>query len=68
MVAMDKNGNFGSASNIEGFSFVVANENLEPTVYLVKHDENGKSYHEKASQEWIDNYLSSRMAPISEDE
>ena len=68
VVAMDKNGNFGSASNIEGFSFVVANENLEPTVYLVKHDENGKSYHEKASQEWIDNYLSSRMAPISEDE
>ncbi len=61
IVALDSKGNWGCATNIEGFSFVVATEKIESTVYLVK---DGKF--EKASQEWLDEYMASRMAPLKE--
>ncbi len=61
IVALDCKGNFGCATNIEGFSFVVATDKIEPTVYLVK---NGKFV--QASQEWLDEYMASRMAPLKE--
>lgn len=61
IVALDCKGNFGCATNIEGFSFVVATEKIEPTVYLVK---DGKFV--QASQEWMDEYMASRMAPLKE--
>lgn len=61
IVAMDCKGNWGCATNIKGFSFVVATEELKPTVYLVK---DGKL--EVASKAWLDDYMSSRMAPLEE--
>lgn len=35
VIAMDKKGNFGAATNIKDFAFVVATENLEPIVYRI---------------------------------
>lgn len=64
LIAMNNKGEWGCATNIKGFSFAVATENLEPTVYLVKFDENGKQYFEVASQEWMDNYMATRTAPL----
>lgn len=65
VVAMNYQGEWGVATNIEGFSFAVVKENEEPTVYLTKNM-NGKCVHEVASQEWLDNYMKTRMAPLVE--
>ena len=35
LIAMNPKGEWGVATNIEGFSFAVVTENQEPTVYLV---------------------------------
>ena len=51
---------------IEGFSFAVATESQEPTVYLVNRQPDGHCTFEVASQEWMDNYMKTRMAPIEE--
>lgn len=64
LIAMNNKGEWGCATNIEGFSFVVATRDLKPTVYLVKFDEDGKQYFEEASQEWMDNYMKTRTAPL----
>ena len=58
-------GEWGVATNIEGFSFAVATENQEPIVYLTKNKD-GKCIHEVASQEWLDHYMKTRMAPLEE--
>ena len=63
LIAMNKNGEWGVATNIEGFSFCVVTENQEPTVYLTKNV-NGKCVHKIASQEWLDNYMKERMKPL----
>lgn len=65
LVAMNHKGEWGVATNIEGFSFVVCIEGQEPVVYLTHH-ENGKCYHEVATQEWLDDYMKTRMAPLVE--
>lgn len=66
VVAMNNKGEFGCATNIDGFSFSVATENLEPIVYLVTRKDDGHCYFEPASQEWLDNYMKTRMAPVEE--
>lgn len=66
VVALNNKGEWGVATNIEGFSFVVVSEDLEPTVYLAKNI-NGICIHEKASQEWLDNYMKTRLAPLEEE-
>lgn len=63
VVAIDKNGNFGVSTNIEGFSFVYASENSPAKVYLTKMN-NGKTVYEEASQEWLDNYMKTRTEPL----
>lgn len=65
LVAMNNQGQWGVATNIEGFSFVVATAKQKPIVYLTKRA-NGKCIHETASQEWLDNYMATRMAPLIE--
>ncbi|WP_194189887.1 N(4)-(beta-N-acetylglucosaminyl)-L-asparaginase [Clostridium chrysemydis] len=65
LVAMNNKGEWGVSTNIEGFSFAVATENEEPTVYLTKNI-NGKCMHEVASNEWLDNYMKTRMAKLVE--
>ena len=65
LIAMNNKGEWGVATNIEGFSFAVATENQEPIVYLTKCVD-GKCIHEPASQEWLDDYMRTRMAPLEE--
>lgn len=64
LIAMNCKGEWGVATNIEQFSFVVATEIEKPTVYLVKKDKNGHAYFEKASKEWMEDYMRVRTAPL----
>lgn len=66
LIAMNTKGEWGVATNIEGFSIAVATEELEPTVYLVTRQEDGHCTFEVASEEWMENYMKTRMAPIEE--
>lgn len=65
LVAMNNKGEWGVATNIEGFSFSVATADQEPIVYLTKQVD-GKCVHEVASQEWLDEYMRTRTAPLVE--
>lgn len=62
-VALDKNGNFAAASNIENFSFVYASKKVKPTVYILKK-EKGKTIFKIADKKWIEEYLKKRMEPL----
>lgn len=64
VVAMDKSGNWGAATNIDNFSIVVATQTLSPTVYLVNKIKGGHCQIEPASAEWLDEYMKSRTAPL----
>jgi len=64
LIAMNNKGEWGVTTNIQGFSFAVATEKEEPMVYLVKFDEAGKQYFEVASDEWMENYMKTRTAPL----
>lgn len=66
LIAMNNKGEFGCATNIEGFSFAVATEGLDPIVYLTTRQPDGHTTVEEASQEWLDNYMKTRMAPLVE--
>lgn len=65
LIAMNNKGEWGVATNIDGFSFVVATAKEEPTIYLTNLVD-GKNVHEVASQEWLDNYMKTRTAPLTE--
>lgn len=65
VVAMDIHGQWGVATNIDGFSFVVATSNCKPTVYQTRNID-GKCAHNKASQQWLEEYMQVRMAPLKE--
>ncbi|KRM95392.1 hypothetical protein FC19_GL002004 [Liquorilactobacillus aquaticus DSM 21051] len=62
VVAMDKNGQWGCATNINDFSFVVATaESPEATVYVANaHADQTKI--EAASEQWLENYFAKRGA------
>ena len=66
LIAMNTKGEWGVATNIDGFSIAVVTETLEPTVYLVNREADGRCTYEKASDEWMENYMKTRMAPIEE--
>ncbi len=59
VIAVDKAGNMGAATNTEEFSFVFANENTKPTIYLVKNID-GKQEISEASDEWFEAYMEKR--------
>jgi len=63
LVAMNSKGEWGVATNIDGFSIAVATANEEPKVYLTRR-ENGHTRYEVATKEWMENYMKTRMAPI----
>lgn len=63
IVAMNNKGEWGVATNIEGFSFAVVTENEPPKVYLTKII-NNKCVHEVASKEWLDDYMKTRTMPL----
>lgn len=55
VVCMNNKGQWGVATNISKFSFVVATETEKPTVYIASFNE-GKITYVKATQEWIDTH------------
>lgn len=63
VVCINNKGEFGVATNINGFSFVVATEKIPPTVYVCSI-ENNKTVYEVATAEWMDNYMKKRTAPL----
>lgn len=63
VVCINNKGEFGVATNIEGFSFVVATDKLPPTVYVCSV-ENNKTTYEVATKEWLDEYINKRTAPL----
>lgn len=65
LVAMNNKGEWGVATNIDGFSFAVVTEDKETEIYLTQNID-GHCVHEIASKEWLDNYMKTRMAPIEE--
>lgn len=66
LIAMNNKGEFGCATNIEGFSFAITREGLDPIVYLTYPQADGTTTYEEASQEWLDNYMKTRLAPLVE--
>ena len=66
VVAMNCKGEFGCATNIGGFSFSVATQEQEPVVYLVTREEDGHCSFREADQEWLEEYMRVRMAPMQE--
>ena len=66
VVCLNNKGEFGVATNIDGFSFSVMTEDMEPTVYVCKNV-NGKTTYEVASEEWLDAYLKRIKSPITFD-
>lgn len=64
LIAMNNQGEWGCATNIDGFSFVVATQTSQPTVYLAYREENGKMRFEEADQAWMENYMQTRTAPL----
>lgn len=62
IVTCDINGNFGSATTTDEFSYVAFNQDLKPTIFLVT----GDGQHSEASSEWINNYFSAREKKFEE--
>lgn len=62
IVTCDRNGNFGSATTMDEFSYVAFNQDTKPTIYLVTN----KGEHTVASKEWILNYFSAREKKFEE--
>ncbi|GAX47863.1 N(4)-(beta-N-acetylglucosaminyl)-L-asparaginase [Pseudolactococcus reticulitermitis] len=65
VVAIDKNGDYGCATTIANFSFVVATDKIEPTVFIANRVA-GKTNHEQANKAWLENYIQTRTAPLIE--
>ncbi|RLK62648.1 N(4)-(beta-N-acetylglucosaminyl)-L-asparaginase [Atopobacter sp. AH10] len=63
VVAMNKFGEWGAASTNDQFSFVVAQKDLPPKVYLCKR-KGQKIEHYLASEDWMSQYFKERQAPI----
>ncbi|NBI07051.1 N(4)-(beta-N-acetylglucosaminyl)-L-asparaginase [Senegalia massiliensis] len=63
VVCINNKGEFGVATNIENFSFVIATDKIEPIVYVCKN-KNGKTTYRVATEEWLENYMNKRTAPL----
>lgn len=60
IVCCDHVGNYGSATTLDEFSYVVFTEGLQPVVMLVTKEQT----HKTASQDWLDNYYQTRHKEI----
>nr|WP_319217536.1 N(4)-(beta-N-acetylglucosaminyl)-L-asparaginase [uncultured Trichococcus sp.] len=65
IVAMNAEGEWGVATNIDNFSFAVATKNQPNTVYRTKR-QGDRMIHEVVSEEWSQAYLTERMRPLEE--
>ena len=66
VIVLNNRGEYGVATNIDGFSFSVATEKQEPTVYVCTQKD-GKTSYDKASEQWLDAYLKRIKSPITFD-
>lgn len=66
VVCLNNKGEFGVATNIDGFSFSVVTEDTEPTVYVCNIVD-GRTEYEVASEEWLDAYTKRIKSPITFD-
>lgn len=64
VIAMNCKGEWGAATNIENFSFVVATKTQPLSVYRIHPQEDGTMVHESATQEWLQEYVNERMKPL----
>lgn len=64
VVAMNKDGQWGVATNIKEFTFSVFTYEEEPTVYITNLDENGKTLYSVATEEWLNKYLERIKLPV----
>lgn len=60
IVCCDKNGNYGAATTIDQFSYVVMSDKLKPTVMLVTKE----GVHQQADQKWVDSYFNQRNKTV----
>ncbi|BBM36142.1 N(4)-(beta-N-acetylglucosaminyl)-L-asparaginase [Pseudoleptotrichia goodfellowii] len=65
VIAMNNKGEWGVATNIDNFSFVVANENEDICIYRAKR-KGKETIYEPATKEWVDDYVKERMKPLEE--
>ena len=65
VVCMNREGEFGAATNIDSLSFVVANHTLAPTVFLARREGDHTLYSE-ADETWLNAYLARISAPVEE--
>ncbi len=63
VIAMNNKGEWGSASTIDNFSFVVATKTDGVVVYRTKRNGN-KMIHTIAEDKWLKEYLEERMKPL----
>lgn len=63
VVALNKQGEFGVATNIKSFSFVYASYKQAATVYVCELVD-GHTTYKVASEEWLDNYIRTRTEPL----
>lgn len=66
LIAMNNRGEWGAATNIQNFSFVVSVEGKKPKVYLAIPGEDGCCTFEEVSEEWMKDYMRTRTAPVEE--
>lgn len=65
VVCMNRQGEFGAATNIQTFSFVVATHDLPATVYLAERRAD-RTHYQPASQQWMEDYAARIRAPVGE--
>jgi isoaspartyl peptidase/L-asparaginase-like protein (Ntn-hydrolase superfamily) len=63
VVALDKNGNFGAATNIDTFSFAVATSSQPLSIYLCKNEGSHTKF-SPADKAWLDAYQKRIHEPI----
>lgn len=63
VVALNKQGEFGVATNIKSFSFVYASYKQAATVYVCELVD-GHTTYKVASEEWLDDYIRTRTEPL----
>ncbi|SFC93931.1 N(4)-(beta-N-acetylglucosaminyl)-L-asparaginase [Clostridium uliginosum] len=67
IVALNNKGEWGVATNIEGFTFSVVSEDEHPTVYLCNKINNGQTTYDVATKEWLEAYEKRIKSPITFD-
>lgn len=64
VVALGANGDWGAATTIDNFSFVVARDNYPAQVYLISKIQDGPSETKLASSQWLEEYINTRKSPL----